>query len=140
MLMKFSRADESEADYLGVQYMYAAGYDPNGAISILEKLEALQRSKPGIMERVYGTHPMDSTRIDKAQQEIQRILPSRPEYVVSTSEYRDMRERLIRLDAGRKSDDKDGRPKLRVAPGAGKPGQDPQPEDHPTIRRREWVD
>ncbi len=139
MLMKFSRADESEADYLGVQYMYAAGYDPNGAISILEKLEALQRAKPGIMERVYGTHPADSARIDKAQQEIQRILPSKPEYVVSTSEYRDMRERLIRMEA-RKSSGKDSKPRLRVAPGAGNPGQDPQPEDRPTIRRREWVD
>ncbi len=140
MLMKFSRADESEADYLGVQYMYAAGYDPNGAISILEKLEALQRTKPGIMERVYGTHPMDSTRIDRAQQEIQRILPSKPEYVVSTSAYRDMRERLIRMEARRKGDGTDGRPQLRVAPGAGKPGQDQQPDDRPTIRRREWVE
>ena len=140
MLMKFSRTDESEADYLGVQYMYAAGYDPNGAISILEKLEALQRSKPGVMERVYGSHPMDATRINKTQSEIQRILPSRPEYVVSTSEYRDIRERLIRLDARRKSDDKDGRPKLRVSPGAGSTSpQDPQPDDRPTIRRRELV-
>ena len=139
MLMKFSRADESEADYLGVQYMYAAGYDPNGAISILEKLEALQRTRPGIVERLYGTHPMDGTRIDKAQQEIQRILPSKPEYVVSTSEYSQMRERLIRLEARRKTQDKD-RPKLRVAPGAGKPAPDQAPDDRPTIRRREWVD
>jgi predicted Zn-dependent protease len=140
MLMKFSRTDESEADYLGVQYMYAAGYDPNGAISILEKLEALQRTKPGVMERVYGSHPMDATRIEKTQKEIQRILPSKPEYVVSTSEYRDIRERLIRLEARRKSEDKDGRPKLRVAPGAGRTGQqDPQPDERPTIRRRELV-
>jgi predicted Zn-dependent protease len=140
MLMKFSRADESEADYLGVQYLYAAGFDPNGVISILEKLEALQRTKPGIMDRVYGTHPTDGTRIDKVQAEIQRILPSKPEYLVSTSEYHDMRERLIRLEERRKGDGRDGRPQLRVAPGAGRPEQDPQPEDRPTVRRREWVE
>jgi predicted Zn-dependent protease len=138
-LMSFSRADESEADYLGVQYMYAAGYDPNGAVTIFEKLEALQRSKPGVFARIYGTHPMDATRIEKTQQEIQRILPAKPEYVVSTSEYHDMRERLIGLENRRKSQENDRKPKLRVAPGAGKPDGETE-EDRPTIRRRDLVD
>src|SRR5262249_40937098 len=61
MFMKFSRADESEADYLGVQYMYATGYDPNGSISIFEKMEALRRRQPGVLERAFSTHPMDAT-------------------------------------------------------------------------------
>jgi predicted Zn-dependent protease len=136
MLMKFSRADESEADFLGVQYMYSAGYDPNGAISILEKLEALQRRQPSAAARVFSTHPMDATRIERTQQEIQRILPSKPEYVVSTSEYRDMRTRLIAMDEQRKVGDKDGKPRLRVAPGAVKSGED----ERPTIKRRDLVE
>src|SRR3954453_22786683 len=61
--LHFTRKDESEADYLGVQYLYAAGYDPNGAISILEKLESLQRKQPGTVARIFSTHPMDATRI-----------------------------------------------------------------------------
>src|SRR5579863_6364150 len=100
----FSRHDEAEADYLGVQYMYAAGYDPTGAVSIFEKLEALQKTKPGAVARVLATHPMSSDRIDKTEQEIQRILPAKPEYVVTTSEYRGVRERLISRDVGHKAD------------------------------------
>jgi predicted Zn-dependent protease len=98
MLLEFDRRDEAEADYLGVQYMYAAGYDPNGAVSIFEKLESLQRTRPGVVARVFATHPMDASRIENAQKEIQRILPARPLYVVTTSEYHDVRERLVRLE------------------------------------------
>jgi predicted Zn-dependent protease len=137
--LKFSRADESEADYLGTQYLYAAGYDPNGAVSIFEKLEALQKTRPGFASRVFSTHPMDATRIDKTQKEIERILPEKPEYIVSTSEYRDMRERLIRLENRRKADDP-RHPQLRVAPGSGRP-DDPgdDKDERPTIRRRELI-
>jgi predicted Zn-dependent protease len=139
MFMKFSRGAESEADYLGTQYMYAAGYDPNGAISIFEKLESLRRTKPGFFERVLSTHPMDADRINKTQAEIEHILPARSEYIVSTSEYRNMRERLIARQADQKAKDKDARPRLRVAPGAGKPEQQ-DTEDRPTVRRRDGVE
>ena len=75
--LSFSRKDESEADYLGLQYMYSAGYDPNGAISIFEKLEALSRRKPGAVSKLFSTHPMDGDRIRNAEKEIQEILPGR---------------------------------------------------------------
>jgi beta-barrel assembly-enhancing protease len=141
LFSSFSRADETEADYLGVQYMYATGYDPNGAVSIFEKLEALQKTRPGLAAKVFGSHPMDAQRIDNTQKEIQRILPSKPEYVVSTSEYHDLRERLIESQSHRKSNDTDGRPHLRIAPGTGKP-DDPESDkdDRPTIRRRELLE
>jgi beta-barrel assembly-enhancing protease len=132
--MKFTRANETEADYLGLQYMYAAGYDPNGAVSMFEKLEMLQRQKPGTVSRIFASHPMDSTRIDKAQEEIQRILPSKPEYVVTTSEYHEIRERLITLQ-DRPKDDK--RPVLRRA--AGQPG-DQDDDQRPTLRRKDLVE
>src|SRR5580704_18093945 len=131
----FSRHDEAEAEYLGVQYMYAAGYDPTGAVSIFEKLEALQKTKPGAVARVLATHPMSSDRIDKTEQEIQRILPDRAEYVVTTSEYRDVRERLIARDLAHKSDSKDGRPVLRVNPGNGKVDDDS--DGTPTLKRHD---
>jgi predicted Zn-dependent protease len=132
----FSRHDEAEADYLGVQYMYAAGYDPTGAVSIFEKFEALQKTKPGAVARVLATHPMSADRINKTEEEIQRILPARAEYVVTTSEYRDVRERLITRDAGRKADDKSNRPVLRVKPGEGKVDDpDAQSGDRPTLKR-----
>ena len=114
--LSFSRHDESEADYLGVQYMYAAGYDPMGAVSILEKFEALQKTKPGAVARVLATHPMSADRLEKTEQEIDKILPAKSEYVVTTSEYRDMRERLIARDAGRKDEDSAGAPTLQKTP------------------------
>src|SRR5579885_533236 len=86
MFMKFSRADESEADYLGVQYLYAAGYDPAGAISIIEKLESMRRANPSFVDRMLSTHPLDADRIKRTESEIERILPSKPEYLVTTSE------------------------------------------------------
>src|SRR3954447_10618400 len=105
--LKLSRAAESEADYLGTQYLYAAGYDPMGAISIFEKIESMQKSQPGVLGRVFSTHPMDAERIDKTQREIEKILPAKPEYVVTTSEYGAVLERLIAQDAGRKGDAQD---------------------------------
>ena len=93
VFMHFTRQDEAEADYLGVQYLYAAGYDPNGAISIFEKLESLEKKQPGTVARIFSTHPMDAARIQKTEQEIDRILPARDEYVVNTSEYMAIRQR-----------------------------------------------
>jgi beta-barrel assembly-enhancing protease len=133
--LKLSRGAETEADYLGTQYMYAAGYDPTGAISIFEKIESMQKTKPGLFGRVFSTHPMDADRIDKTQKEIQKILPAKPEYVVTSSEYQNVRDRLIAQDARRKGDGQDGRPRLRIG-GRG----DSQPDDkdeRPTIKRRD---
>jgi len=118
--LSFSRRDESEADYLGLQYMYSAGYDPNGAISIFEKLEALSRRKPGLVSKLFSTHPMDADRIGKAQKEIQEILPARNEYVVTTSEYHAIRERLLEQEVRRKPVEQDDRPRL-IKPLSGNP-------------------
>jgi predicted Zn-dependent protease len=138
--LKFSRDDESEADYLGLQYLYAAGYDPNGALSIFEKIESLRKIEPSLMARMVSTHPMDTDRIRKTQEEIQRILPDKPEYVVSTSEYRAMRDRLIGLGERRNSDGQDARPRLRVAPGSGAPPEQDGGGQRPSIRRVDLMD
>jgi predicted Zn-dependent protease len=139
--LSFSRHDETEADYLGVQYMYAAGYDPTGAISILEKLESLQKTKPSAVGKILATHPVDSDRIDRTEKEIQRILPDKAEFVVTTSEYRDVRERVIAQENRRKTDPKDGRPVLHQKAN-GKVDDDPaaQQDDRPTIKRRDLIE
>jgi predicted Zn-dependent protease len=99
VFLHFTRQNESEADYLGVQYLYAAGYDPNGAVSIFEKIESLEKKQPGTVARIFSTHPMDAARIQKTEQEIGRILPARAEYVINTSDYIAIRQRMISLEA-----------------------------------------
>ncbi len=111
-LLKFSRHDEVEADYLGVQYMYAAGYDPAAAIGIFEKLAILDRKAPSLWGKISSTHPADGDRIAATEREIQNILPGRQQYVVSTSEYKDVRERLIELQLVRNTDAESSRPRL----------------------------
>jgi hypothetical protein len=90
-----------------------------------------------VLERVFSTHPMDATRIDKTQQEIQTILPPKPEYVVNTSEYRNMRERVIARESRRPSEDQSGKPKLRVKSGTGKNDPVDDSDERPTVKRRE---
>lgn len=93
--LKFSRVFETEADQLGLQYMYDAGYDPSGSVDIFERLESLERKKPGTVGQLFNTHPMTSDRIQKAQKNIQHQLPARDEYVINTSEYEAVRSRML---------------------------------------------
>jgi predicted Zn-dependent protease len=95
--LKFARQDEAEADMLGIQYLDAAGYDPGSAISLFEKLDSLDRRSPGAVSRVFMTHPPAGARLRKLQKQIDTGLPSRREYVVTTSTYTDVRARLFRL-------------------------------------------
>src|ERR1700683_4715742 len=116
--LAFSRGMEAEADYFGLQYMYKAGYDPTAFVDFFEKIETLEKRKPGSVAKVFSTHPMTDDRIKKSQEEIQTILTPKPEYVVTTSEFNDVRNRLSMLHNRRKiTQDDPSRPKLRRAPG-----------------------
>ena len=124
--LKFTRQDEEEADYLGLQYLYAAGYDPNAVVSIFEKLASLERKEPSAVARIFSTHPTESARIQNAEREIERILPPKSEYVINTSEYTSMRQRLI-----------DAKPVARRRPTLESPRDVPVDTDRPTVRRQE---
>jgi predicted Zn-dependent protease len=95
--LKFSRVFETEADDLGLQYMYHAGYDPTGSVDIFERLEAREKKKPGTIAQLFNTHPMTSDRIQKVQKNIDRQLAGHEEYVVNTSDYEAMRGRMLDL-------------------------------------------
>jgi len=145
--LSFSRAFEREADYLGLQYMYKAGYDPTSFVDFFEKIQSLEKKKPGTLSKVFSTHPLTDDRIKSAQAEIQKILVEKPEYVVNTSEFDDVKNRLAKLTDNSKIDnDKDSnRPRLRRAPGSdtipvdetGDDKQKPDQDERPTLKRRE---
>src|SRR5271157_5826873 len=142
--LTFSRANEREADHLGLQYMYKAGYDPTSFVDFFEKIETLERKKPGSVAKVFMTHPMTDDRIKASQEEIQKDLKPKPEYVVNTSEFNDVKARLAMLHGRRKLDTNSdpNHPKLRRAPGTGTgPADDgttnTDTDERPTLKRRD---
>jgi predicted Zn-dependent protease len=139
--MKFQRNFEAEADYLGLQYMYKSGYDPQAFVSFFEKLEAKEKKKPGTLAKAFASHPQTPDRIEKSQEEIGRILPARAQYVVSTSEFDDVKSRLAVIENRHKVlDDKEGnRPSLRRTSTKDKTGSTDKTndDDRPTLKRRD---
>jgi predicted Zn-dependent protease len=112
--LKFSRGDEAEADYLGLQYMYKAGYDPNSFVSFFEKVQADEKKQPGTIPKVFSTHPPTPDRIEAIQKEIATILPARDQYIVTTSEFDTVKARLEMIEANIKvKDNNPNKPTLR---------------------------
>jgi len=144
--LKFSRTFESEADMLGLQYLYKAGYDPTSFVDFFEKIQSLEKKKPGTMNKVFSSHPMTDDRIKEAQKNIQEMLKAKPEYVVTTSEFNDVKTRLTAMHGRRKLDDKDdNRPRLKRTPGSGtgpiegdkdKTKGKEDEDERPTLKRR----
>lgn len=146
--LQFSRAFEEEADMLGLQYLYKAGYDPNGFIDFFERLQAMEKKKPGAIQKIFSTHPPTDNRIKEAQKNIEEILKEKPEYVVTTSEFDNVKSRLIAQNSRRKGDDKEdpNKPRLKKSPGGGtspidegsekNKDKETDPDERPTLKRR----
>ena len=154
--LKFTRDAEREADFLGLQYMYKSGYDPNAFVSFFEKIEAEERRHPGSIPKIFSTHPPTPDRVQKAQEEITTILPARDEYVVTTSEFDTVKARLRRIENKNKLDDKKNagdKPTLRTrtetqppasttgsqqpqAGSGGSGGDDDSDPDRPKLKKR----
>lgn len=149
--LKFSRDAEYEADYLGLQYMYAAGYDPNAFVTFFEKVENEEKRQPGTVPKFFSTHPPTPERVVAIQKEIGNVLPAREQYIVTTSEFDTVKARLRGIENRNKlRDDKTNKdkPTLRTRTERGQPqagGQQPNAggdnspsddPDRPTLKRR----
>src|SRR5271165_3793868 len=137
---KFSREFEAQADYLGIQYMYRAGYDPSAFVSFFEKIQAMEKKKPGTLSKAFATHPQTPDRIEKSQEEIRKILPAKPQYVVTTSEFDEVKARLAAIENKHKViDQKDsGKPSLRRTSNTSDTSSDGKSDDdRPTLKRRD---
>ena len=148
--LKFSRGAEAEADYLGVEYMYKAGYDPNSYVQFFEKVETLEKKQPGSVPKIFSTHPPTPDRIEATQKEIATILPAKDEYIVTTSEFDVVKRRMQMLQANQKvKDNNPNKPTLRKrtdtakknpndGSSTGTSGTDSttSDDDRPTLKRR----
>jgi hypothetical protein len=137
--LKFSRGFEAEADYLGIQYMYKAGYDPNEFVNFFEKIQAQEKKKPGSMAKVFTDHPQTPDRITKSQEEIATILPPKDQYIETTSEFNDMKSRLAAIENRHKVDDNanPNKPSLRRGQSTASKDGDKKDDDRPTLKRRD---
>uniref|UniRef100_E6QI21 Peptidase M48, Ste24p n=1 Tax=mine drainage metagenome TaxID=410659 RepID=E6QI21_9ZZZZ len=142
--LHFSREFESQADFLGIEYMYRAGYDPQAFVAFFEKIQALEKRKPGIISKAFADHPQTPARIENSQAEIAQYLPAKPDYLVTTSEFDDVKARLALIENKRRLRDPKNlkRPSLRKASapanGSAQPGNAPPTngDDQPTLQRR----
>jgi|HubBroStandDraft_2_1064218.scaffolds.fasta_scaffold18080_3 hypothetical protein len=142
--MKFQRNFEAEADYLGLQYMYKTGYDPQAFISFFEKIQAKEKKKPGTIAKAFASHPQTPDRIEASQKEIATILPAKAQYIVTTSEFDDIKSRLATIENRHKVvEEKDGsKPSLRRTSTSDKTGgtgtdTSSSDDDRPTLKRRD---
>lgn len=143
--LTFSRGFEAEADLLGIQYLYKAGYDPSSYVDFFEKLQAMEKRKPGTLSKVFGSHPLTADRIEESQKTIEKYLKEKPEYVLTTSEFDEVKDRLALVLNRQKGEvDDPNKPTLRRAPGSDKidMGGDEDDKDRvgederPTLKRR----
>ena len=113
-MLKFSREFEKDADFLGVQYMYKAGYDPVSMVQFFERLKAMQKRKKSSIAKAFSSHPLTTDRIKAVQKTIEELLPEQREYAVTSSEFDNVKARLAQLNSRRKPTQSDpNRPTLR---------------------------
>lgn len=142
--LKFSRGDEAEADMLGLQYMYKAGYDPSAYVTFFSKIIEQDRRSPGSIPTLFASHPPTPERILSSEQSIKEILPKREQYLVSTSEFIDVKAHLQTILSNRKKSDKKEGPTLRKRESADRAETETQTpsvgtekdEDKPPVLRR----
>jgi len=138
--LKFSRDEEHQADYFGLQYMYKAGYDPNSFVSFFEKIAAAEKKQPGTVATIFADHPPTPDRIEAIQKEISTILPARDEYVVTTSEFDAVKKRLQMIEMNQRvKDAKSNKPTMRKRTdqnSGDSTGSTSDDDDRPTLKRR----
>lgn len=138
--LKFSRGAEKEADRLGAQYMWASGYDPNALITFFEKLQAKNKKKPGTLSKLFSTHPLTGDRITEVRELIARF-PERGEYQISTSEFAQVKSRVLSISGASRASGRDdsGRPTLKRRPQTTTDdgSRDSETPNRPVLKRRD---
>lgn len=95
--LAYSRHNETEADLLGLQYLWKAGYDPDASVDLFEAMESNERREAGKVGKLFRNHPPTQERIEKTQKNIDTMLPPRDSYIINTSEYEEIRARLYEV-------------------------------------------
>ncbi len=144
--LKFSRNAEKEADFLGLQYLYKTGYDPTAMVAFFERMKAMQKRKKSSISKAFSSHPPTEKRIKLIQETMGEILPAKQQYALSSSEFEEVKQRLLRMTNSSRRDDEDpNRPTLRRRPpdatiepsDTDAPAGEEQDDDRPVLKRRD---
>ena len=135
--LKFSRGFEQEADLLGLQYIYKTGYDPIAFVDFFERMEAMEKRKPGTVSQLFRSHPNTTTRIEFTQKNVEDLLPPKPQYVITTSEFQEVKEELTRVANARRVDPEKRGPTLRRPAEDNREVAKPDEDERPTLKRRD---
>jgi hypothetical protein len=119
--LKFTRGAEMEADSLGVQYLYASGYDPTAMSTMFEKLASQKQKKASTLTKLFSTHPQSLDRRDASLALVARF-PEKEEYIISTSEFQRVKGHLLKLTNAKAG--------IPIDFGEGDPGR-------PTLKKRQ---
>lgn len=142
--LQFSRKAEMEADYFGIQYLYKTGYYPESIITFFEKIQAREKIKPGSVPKMFSTHPPTADRIKTSKKNIETVLKTKEQYVVTTSEFQKVKNMLVELENVKLSPNGENKPSLRrqtrppdTEKEKTKPEDKvPEEDERPTLKRR----
>jgi predicted Zn-dependent protease len=138
--LKFNRGFETEADFLGVEYLYKSGYDPQAFTSFFERVHAMEKKKPGTLAKAFDTHPQTADRVTKSQREIQTLLAPEEQYKLDTSEFQEVKLRLLELQNRHMLKEDFARPTLRRNTTKSSDDTEKVNDDRPTLKRRDGTD
>jgi predicted Zn-dependent protease len=91
-MARFSRADEKQADDMGLDLMTRAGYDPHGMLDMFQKLLALDQGGNSSVARFFADHPGTTDRIRDISARIAKM--GRTGGIVDDPAYQQARRRL----------------------------------------------
>jgi len=100
LLLHYSRTDETQADVMGTQVIYDAGYDPRAMAQFFEKLETLTKGQNP--PQFLSDHPNPGNRIERVDEEIDKLGGVPPDAKRDSQDFEAIKREVLALPAPQK--------------------------------------
>jgi hypothetical protein len=101
VLLRYSRTAESQADVMGTQVLYDAGYDPRALAQFFEKLEAETKGKNP--PEFFSDHPNPEHRVGRVDEEVEKLGGVPPNAKRDSSEFEAIKREVLALPVVKKT-------------------------------------
>ena len=95
IVLKYSRDDETQADVLGTQILYDAGYDPRALAQFFEKIEAESKGKQPA--QFFSDHPNPGNRSGRVDDEVEKLGGPEPNYRTDSDDFHSIKIYVMKL-------------------------------------------